>query len=342
MILATRGSRLALAQTEIVKRKLEKLGESVELLIVNTKGDKDRKSELTKIGGDGLFIRELEKAVLEGYADAAIHSAKDLPYELMAGLVIASVPDEADPRDVIVTRNGELHKLGIYKTGSVKFNVDHKPVIGTGSPRRRAELLSLLNLKGSTDGNAYSSDAHFEIRNIRGNVDARLKKLRDGEYDAIVLAKAGLDRLGYGLSDGYLSKEFDFCILDTKQFIPSPCQGLLAAECRESDERTRSLLEAINDDHAMLRFKTERAVFGKLKADCSVPVGIYAEIPEALNISEMHTAASGIEAKINKADREAAEKTDIILMINGKKRKISEEDIEDIVGKINQEEARDF
>ena len=335
MILATRGSRLALAQTEIVKGKLEKLGESVELLIVNTKGDKDRKSELTKIGGDGLFIRELEKAVLEGYADAAIHSAKDLPYELMAGLMIASVPDEADPRDVIVTRKGELHKLGIDKSGFVKLSIGHKLVIGTGSPRRKAELLKLLNHKGSINGNAYSADEHFEIRNIRGNVDTRLKKLREGEYDAIVLAKAGLDRLGYGLLDGYLSEEFDFYILDTMQFIPSPCQGLLAAECRESDERTRSLLEAINDDHAMLRFKTERAVFGKLKADCSVPVGIYAEIPAASSAFKMHAAASEIEANINKADSEAAKKTDIFLMINGKKRKISKDDIEDISDKIN-------
>ncbi len=323
MILATRGSRLALAQTEIVKEKLEKLGESVELLIVNTKGDKDRKSELTKIGGDGLFIRELEKAVLEGYADAAIHSAKDLPYELMDGLMIASVPDEADPRDVIVTRKGELYKLGIDKSGSVRVSADQKLVIGTGSPRRKAELLDLLNLQGSINGNAYSTDAHFEIRNIRGNVDTRLKKLRDSEYDAIVLAKAGLDRLGYGLSDGYFSEDFDFCILDTKIFIPSPCQGLLAAECRETDERTRSLLEAINDDHAMLRFKTERAVFGKLKADCSVPVGIYAEIPHALNYSEIHMPEDILGINISEDNVKGGKNIEIFLMLDGEKRKLN-------------------
>ena len=323
MILATRGSRLALAQTEIVKRKLEKLGESVELLIVNTKGDKDRKSELTKIGGDGLFIRELEKAVLEGYADAAIHSAKDIPYELMAGLIIASVPDEADPRDVIVTRKGELYKLGIDKPDSVRVRVTHKLVIGTGSPRRKAELLNLLNHKGSINGNAYSTDAHFEIRTIRGNVDTRLKKLRDREYDAIVLAKAGLDRLGYGLSDGYLSEDFDFCILDTKNFIPSPCQGLLAAECREADERTRSLLEAINNDHAMLRFKIEREIFGKLKADCSVPVGIYAEIPHALNYSEIHMPSDIFGMNISEENINAGKNIEIFLMLNGEKRKLN-------------------
>lgn len=323
MILATRGSRLALAQTEIIKRKLEKFGEKVELLIVNTKGDKDRKSELTKIGGDGLFIRELEKAVLEGRADAAIHSAKDLPYELMDGLMIASVPDEADPRDVIVTRKGELYKLGIDKSGSVKLSIGHKLVIGTGSPRRKAELLKLLTHKGSINGNVYSTDAHFEIRNIRGNVDTRLKKLRDSEYDAIVLAKAGLDRLGYGLSDGYLSEDFDFCILDTKNFIPSPCQGLLAAECRKTDERTRSLLEAINDDHAMFRFKIEREIFGKLKADCSVPVGIYAEIPEALNYSEIRMPEDILGINISEENVNAGKNIEIFLMLDGEKRKLN-------------------
>ena len=317
MILATRGSRLALAQTEIVKRKLEKLGEKVELLIVNTKGDKDRKSELIKIGGDGLFIRELERALLEGRADAAIHSAKDLPYELMDGLMIASVPDEADPRDVIVTRKGELFRLSaLLPETSLPSLVENgsgirepKLIIGTGSPRRKAELMKLIDSKSNInvmgsgkDDRAVGLDTQIELTNIRGNVDTRLKKLRDGEYDAIVLAKAGLDRLGYGLSDGQLSEDFDFYILDTKNFIPSPCQGLLAAECRKTDERTRSLLEAINDDHAMLRFKTEREIFGTLKADCSVPVGIYAEIPEDLNASKIHTTVTVMSDKTFKTE----------------------------------------
>lgn len=379
MILATRGSRLALAQTEIVKRKLEELGESVGLLIVSTKGDKDRRSELTRIGGDGLFIRELERAVLEGRADVAVHSAKDLPYELMEGLTVASVPDEADPRDVIVTRGGELHELMTLIRAS-KGRAGDMPrdtakaehmrdggfleiswtacsggtdtdksrmstiVIGTGSPRRKSELERLLGLDivvtagcvASSDicdkdraGESFCDDKsvihgnggfnsnyplRIEFKSIRGNVDTRLKKLADGEYDAIILAKAGLDRLGCGLmtdpdkngvdmgsfraspysndtaADKNISEYvFDFYVMSTDELMPAPCQGLIAAECRTDDERTAKLLYAINDEHAMKRFRLERYAFGLYKADCSMPIGIHAEISEKESVINVVT-----------------------------------------------------
>ena len=173
MILATRGSALAMAQAAIVKKKLEDVGEQVTILPVKTKGDRDRQRPLTEIGGDGLFIRELEKVLLSGEADLAVHSAKDLPYQLADGLRIAGVPEAADPRDCLLTRSCTADPGADYGPDPL--------CIGTGSPRRRLEY-----------ARRYPDAMYLEIR---GNVLTRVEKLRRGEYDGIILAKAGLDRL---------------------------------------------------------------------------------------------------------------------------------------------------
>ena len=239
MILATRGSALAMAQAELVRRKLEAFGESVTILPVTTRGDRDRNRALSEIGGDGLFIRELEKKLLSGEADLAVHSGKDLPFRLAEGLVIGAVPVMGDPRDCLL----ELPDGGNR--------------IGTGSPRRITEYRKL--------------DPEAVFAEIRGNINTRIDRLREGRYGGIILAKAGLDRLRPDLEG------LSVRIFSTEEMIPSPCQGILAAECRADDRKTQELLKKISDPSAERRFTVERCLFRKMQADCATPVGIYAE-----------------------------------------------------------------
>lgn len=280
IILATRGSRLALIQTRIVAAGLRSAGFDSEILIVETKGDRDRLSELKKIGGDGLFVRELERAVYEGRADAAVHSAKDLPYELMEKMTIASVPEAADHRDVLVMRASCAHKAGDHAGGDAsaerlsetsKEN-DGRYVIGTGSMRRISELQKLLG-----DGRLHKiigvpENTKIVFKNLRGNIDTRLKKLRSGEYDAIVMAKAGLSRLGADTSDLILRT------FSEDEMIPAPCQGILAVECRMDDAETITILKGINNGPARLKFEIERELFMRMGSDCSRAAGACADI----------------------------------------------------------------
>lgn len=239
MILATRGSALAMAQAELVRRKLEASGEQVTILPVTTRGDRDRNRALSEIGGDGLFIRELERTLLSGEADLAVHSGKDLPFRLAEGLVIGGTPEAGDPRDCILKLPGGKNR------------------IGTGSPRRILEYRKL--------------DPEAEFAEIRGNINTRIDRLREGRYGGIILAKAGLERLRPDL-EGLSMRVFS-----TEEMIPSPCQGILAAECRADDRKTRELLKKISDPAAERRFAVERLLFQKMQADCATPVGIYAE-----------------------------------------------------------------
>lgn len=239
MILATRGSALAMAQAESVQNLLSEAGIPSELRRVTTKGDRDRTHALREIGGSGLFVREIEKEILSGRADAAVHSGKDLPYELEEHLVIACVPKAADPRDCLIARRG-------YR---------EIRVIGTGSARRIAELSPLF--PGAV------------FRDIRGNVPTRLRKLEEGAYDAVVLAKAGLDRLSLDLSP------YDVRILEPESVIPACAQGILAVECRADRSGMIRALQKINDVPTWKRFTAERYLFRLMKADCAKAVGIH-------------------------------------------------------------------
>lgn len=242
--IATRGSKLALAQASLVKEKVEAAGFPCELLTVSTRGDRHPKDPLVHIGGDGLFVREVEHALLEGRADIAVHSAKDLPYETAEGLVIAGTPDADDARDCLLRRKEttEVH------------------TIGTGSPRRKAELKRLYPAA--------------ETKDIRGNVDTRVKKLMAGDYDAIVLSKAGLNRLQIPL-EGLCADCFS-----VEEMIPAPCQGILAAECREEDASLIELLASLSSAEDMQRFQMERQVFTALRADCSTPIGVHVSLSD--------------------------------------------------------------
>lgn len=244
--IATRGSKLALVQAELIKGLIEKKGYNAQINIIHTKGDKDQNRSLQEIGGDGLFIRELEKALLAGEADIAVHSGKDLPYRLISGLVVVCTPKAEPSNDCVIQIKGKEKELS------------DKLKIGTGSPRRISELKKISPFS--------------EFLPLRGNIDTRLSKLMNNGYDAIVLARAGLNRLKPNLDD------FTIRDLTIEEMIPAACQGIIAVECRDNDEETLKLLSSINDEVTYERFVLERAVFTGLEADCSTAIGVNAQI----------------------------------------------------------------
>lgn len=262
--IAGRGSRLAMVQNERIADLLKKEGYAVRIMTVKTMGDRDRKSSVTALGGNGPFVRDVEKALLSGEADIAVHCVKDLPYEMAPGLCIAGMPDAADPRDCLLLRKGAENA----KADGAAL------VIGTGSPRRIRQLLKLAAREGKS----------IECKDIRGNITTRLDKLRQGDYDGIVLAKAGLDRIQADLG------KFTVRVLEPEEMIPAVGQGMLACECRESDKEMRALLAKITPAEHELRYRIEREIFCRYRCDCRSAVGIHARIvngvPELLVMYE--------------------------------------------------------
>jgi len=235
--IATRGSRLALWQAE---RVAALLGGDVELVIVSTSGDQRTDVPIWTIGGTGVFVKEVQQAVLEGRADLAVHSAKDLPSETAAGLLLAAVPERADPRDALVGK-----KLDAIPAGGR---------IGTGSVRRQAQLA------------AARPDLQFE--SLRGNIETRIAKAAD--VDAVVVAKAALDRLG--LADKAAE------VLDPLVMLPQIAQGALAVECRADDSAATARLAGIDDAAAHRAVRAERAFLSQLGGGCDLPCGALAEV----------------------------------------------------------------
>ncbi len=247
LILATRGSRLALAQSEAVCRQLcdRHPGLRVELLTLKTEGDRVLDRPLSEIPGKGLFTREIELALLDGRAHLAVHSLKDMPVELPEGLVLAAMPRREDPRDVLVCR--EAKGLDELPPGAR---------IGTGSPRRRAQLAH------------YRPDLSFSP--LRGNVETRLRKLAEEKLDAIVLAGAGLIRLG--LADRITRW------LSPQVMVPAAGQGIIAVEARSDDVATLGFLAAVDCPLSRACAAAERAALLRLGGGCRVPVGILARV----------------------------------------------------------------
>ncbi len=245
--LGTRASLLATTQSELVADLLRTgLGHEVELVEVTTDGDRSDAS-LTSLGGTGVFVSALRDALLAGEIDIAVHSLKDLPTAPQAGIVMAACPIREDPRDAVVARDGLT--LGELPVGSR---------VGTGSPRRAAQLHAL--------------GLGLEIVDIRGNVDTRIGKVRSGEYDAVVLARAGLSRIGR------LDEATE--VLDPLQMLPAPGQGALAVECRTGDTALVAELEQLDDPHTRAAVEAERAVLATLEGGCSAPIGALAEVVE--------------------------------------------------------------
>jgi len=245
--IGTRGSKLALVQSEWVKKEVQSRYPElrVELVKIRTKGDKITDAPLSKVGGKGLFVKEIEEALLKREVDLAVHSLKDVPAELQKGLQLSVYPKREDPRDALVS--------------SLFSKVEDLPQgasVGTSSLRRSAQLLHMR--------------PDLRIVPLRGNVDTRLRKLDSGELQAIVLAAAGLHRLG--LSDRITT------LLSPDSVLPAIGQGVLGLEVREDDERTQNLISFLNDLETELAAKAERAFLKELEGGCQVPLAGYARV----------------------------------------------------------------
>ena len=253
----TRGSKLALAQTGLVIKALNERFPQVDFQMVtmSTRGDRDTSRALLEFGGKAVFVEEFEEAILKGDIDIAVHSAKDMPMEIMEGLTISGTLPRACPQDVF-----------IYKSGR-SFDRNYSFVVGTSSLRRQYQIRDMY--------------PNAVCKNLRGNVGTRIQKLEDGEYDAIILAAAGLERLGIiDGSAGCLEVQKDkltFRYLSTESMLPAACQGIIAIETRNSGE-VYDMVRAINDTEVYTQLTCERAVLSRLNAGCHEPIGVYSEL----------------------------------------------------------------
>ena len=257
--LGTRASELARTQSQAVADAITAAtGAPVELVHIVTEGDRSS-AAIRELGGTGVFVAAIRRALLEGSVDLAVHSYKDLPTAPQPGLILAAVPGREDPRDALVARDGLT--LGELPPGSK---------VGTGAPRRVAQLRAL--------------GLGLDIVPIRGNVDTRVARVAPGDLDAVVLARAGLSRLGR--LDAITET------LDPLQVLPAPAQGALAVECRTSDARTRELLGRLENPSARACVVAERSTLATLEAGCSAPVAAYAEVAEGEDGPELFLRAS--------------------------------------------------
>jgi porphobilinogen deaminase len=242
LVIGSRGSALALWQARWVKDRLEALGESCRIEIIRTTGDRIQDVPLAKVGAKGLFTKEIEEALLAGTIDVAVHSLKDLPTELPKGLTLAAVPEREDPRDVLLGRS--LSEL------------PPRARVGTSSLRRAAQLRAIR--------------PDLDIETIRGNVDTRVRKLDEGRYDAVVLASAGLRRLG--LADRIVQW------FDPAEMCPAVGQGALAVETRGDGGPAHQACARLDHAETRAAITAERAVLGTLGGGCQVPIGAYAAV----------------------------------------------------------------
>ena len=237
ILIGTRGSQLARAQSEMMAAELRRHGHQADLEIFVTRGDKEQHATVPELGGKGLFTAELEQALLDGRIHVAVHSLKDLPTEDADGLTVGAVPPREDHRDALVSK------------GNLRFvDLPQGAKVGTASLRRRALL--------------RNARPDLDIQPLRGNVDTRIRKALEGELDAVVLAAAGLNRIGR-----------PDVIADHLDFLPAPAQGALGIQCRAGDEEILAALAALHDESTARRVVAERVLLNVLEGGCSVPVG---------------------------------------------------------------------
>ena len=266
LIFATRPSALARWQTQWVISALQKIHKDLicEEKIITTQGDKILDKPLPEIGGKGLFTQELESELLSGAVHCAVHSLKDLPVENPAGLTVGCIPPRAEVRDVLISKNG-------YTLATLPQNA----VIGTSSLRRASQILSLR--------------PDLSTESLRGNVDTRLRKALEGQYDAIILAGAGLTRLGLA------QHVTEWIPLDV--MLPAPGQGALAIQCRADDQMTLSLLAKLEDKSTRQCVNAERAFLSELGGGCSVPVAAYAVISDQSSVISLTGLVISLDGK---------------------------------------------
>ncbi|MCI3923599.1 hydroxymethylbilane synthase [Paenibacillus sp. TRM 82003] len=252
-VVGSRQSTLALTQTNYVIDALTRLAAErgieaeFEVKKIVTKGDRILDVTLSKVGGKGLFVKEIEQAMFAGEIDLAVHSMKDMPAVLPEGLVIGCVPEREDPRDALITREG----------GSLE-SLPHGAKLGTSSLRRSSQMKYLR--------------PDLVVEPLRGNIDSRLKKLEDGAFDAILLAAAGLRRMGWA--------DRITATVSSEQCVPAVGQGALALQCREGDKELLELLKAYEHEPTARTVAAERAFLGRLNGGCQIPIGAYAELRE--------------------------------------------------------------
>jgi hydroxymethylbilane synthase len=256
--LGTRRSSLATAQSTWVADRLRDLGVEVEIVEVTTEGDRDRVTPLSELGGTGVFVSALRAALVEGRVDLAVHSLKDLPTAPDPRTTVAAVPVREDPRDALVARDGMT--LAELPAGAR---------VGTGSPRRRAQIAAL--------------GLGLELVDLRGNVDTRVRTVHERRLDGVVLAAAGLRRLAR------ISEATE--LLDPIQVLPAPGQGALAVEVRADDTETLATVASLDDPDARACVTAERALLAELEAGCSAPVGALAEVVEGPDGPELSLRA---------------------------------------------------
>jgi len=290
-IIGSRGSKLALWQSNHIAEQIKQHYPEmeIEIQVIKTQGDKILDVPLAQVGGKGLFVKELEEALLSETIDLAVHSMKDVPTDLPTGLVIGAITERKDPRDVVITADGR--KLN---------DLPSDALIGTSSLRRIAQIHQL-----------YPS---FRMKDLRGNLDTRLRKLSDGLYEAVILAAAGVCRLGL---DNKIAE-----YLSCERFLPAVGQGALGIEVRQNDSEAGELLKEINHPPTAFAVQAERAFLAKLEGGCQIPIGAFGTVSEnsRLTLTGMVSSLDGasflrdrIEGKTADAEAIGRELGDVLL-----------------------------
>lgn len=290
--IGTRGSKLARWQAAWVADQLRAGGCEVEIREIATRGDAEQIVPVASIGSPGVFTKEIQRALLSGEIDIAVHSLKDLPTEPVAGLALAAVPQRESAADVIVVGGvrGAARRATEVSAAAALSRLPQGARVGTGSLRRRAQLLHLR--------------PDLKIEDVRGNVDTRLRKLDEGEFDALVLAEAGLRRLG--LADR-ITDVLAFSIM-----LPAVGQGALAIECRADDGKTRSVVEPLDNPATRAAVTAERALLAHLRGGCLAPIGAWGRMEDgSLSLSAVVLSADGVE-RIDASDRAATSEADTL------------------------------
>ena len=268
IVIGSRGSDLALWQANHVRKQLEDLGHEIEIKVIVTQGDAIQHLSFDKLEGKGFFTKEIETALLEGTIDLAVHSHKDLETNPPKGLMIAAVSEREDPSELLLINKSKVDL-------TQEWNLVEMGIIGTSSARRKSQVIR------------FRPD--LEIKDLRGNVPTRIQKLRDGNYDAILLAKAGVDRLQLDLSDFHVE------VLDPTVVIPAPAQGVLALQIREIDTKLFHILQQINHPEVAQRIAVERKVLNLLEGGCQLPLGVYCETESKVYVSHAKNWEDGAD-----------------------------------------------
>jgi hydroxymethylbilane synthase len=264
--IGSRGSDLALWQAHHVKTQLEELGCSVEIKIIVTQGDAIQHLSFDKLEGKGFFTKEIELALLDKSIDLAVHSHKDLETNPPAGLMVACVSEREDPADLLLIAKSSVDSSNMWRLKT-------KAIVGTSSARRKSQVIRFRD--------------DVIINDLRGNVPTRIQKLREGKYDAILLAKAGVDRLKIDLS------EFEVVVLNPKAFVPAPAQGVLALQIRETDQALFETLQKLNHSDVQRRIGVERKVLNLLQGGCQLPLGVYCDENNVVYVSHSDDWTTG-------------------------------------------------